>query len=70
MYFGEGHAVDTASELGGLIQIEAGCEKRRVEEQPNQILHGLVRFVCRCLLLQLNHDGVLGLTSMVFFETM
>ena len=44
------HAMDAASELGGFIQIETRCEERGVEEQPNQILHGLVRFVCSCLL--------------------
>ena len=42
--------MDAASELGGFIQIETRCEERGVEEQPNQILHGLVRFVCSCLL--------------------
>jgi UPF0716 family protein affecting phage T7 exclusion len=42
--------MDAASELGGFIQIETRCEERGVEEQPNQILHGLVRFVSSCLL--------------------
>eukprot|EP00438_Fugacium_kawagutii_P023553 Skav200908 [mRNA] locus=scaffold1581:347272:347682:- [translate_table: standard] len=53
------HAMNAACELGGLIQVEAGGEERCVEEQPNQILHGLVRLVSSCLLLELNHDGVL-----------
>eukprot|EP00438_Fugacium_kawagutii_P011597 Skav217344 [mRNA] locus=scaffold1410:402598:403008:+ [translate_table: standard] len=53
------HAMDAACELGGLIQVEAGGEERSVEEQPDQILHSLVGLVCSCLLLELNHDGVL-----------
>eukprot|EP00438_Fugacium_kawagutii_P005796 Skav203225 [mRNA] locus=scaffold2292:247255:247665:- [translate_table: standard] len=53
------HAMDAACKLGGFIQVEAGGEERSVEEQPDQILHGLVRLVSSCLLLELNHDGVL-----------
>mmetsp|Transcript_36757 Transcript_36757/g.79203 ORF Transcript_36757/g.79203 Transcript_36757/m.79203 type:complete len:528 (+) Transcript_36757:116-1699(+) len=53
------HAVDAASELSGLIQVEARCQERGVEEQPDQILHCLVGLVCSCLLLKLNHNGML-----------
>lgn len=47
------HAVDAASELSGLIQVEARCQERGVEEQPDQILHCLVGLVCSRLLPQL-----------------
>mmetsp|Transcript_50154 Transcript_50154/g.82618 ORF Transcript_50154/g.82618 Transcript_50154/m.82618 type:complete len:468 (+) Transcript_50154:273-1676(+) len=60
--------MDAASELGWFIQIEARCEERGVEEQPDQILHGLVRLVCGCLLLELNHDGVLWVHFHGFFR--
>merc|ERR1711874_393203 len=53
------HAVDAACELRRLIEIEAGGEQGRVEKEPNQILHGLVRFVGGCLFLQFCHNGVL-----------
>ena len=44
------HSVDAASELRRLIQVEARGEQRSVEEQPDQVLHGLVRLVCGCAL--------------------
>ena len=43
------HAVDAAGELGRLIQVEAGGEERSVEEQPDQVLHRLVRLICSSL---------------------
>ena len=54
------HAVDAAGELGGLVQVKAGGEERGVEQQPDEILDGLVGLVSGRLLLQLRHDGVLG----------
>ena len=39
------HTVDAASELRRLVQVEAGGEERSVEEQPDQVLHRLVRLV-------------------------
>mmetsp|Transcript_77935 Transcript_77935/g.170723 ORF Transcript_77935/g.170723 Transcript_77935/m.170723 type:complete len:651 (-) Transcript_77935:325-2277(-) len=54
------HAVDAASELSGLVQVEARGQQRRVEEQPDQVLDSLVGLVGGSLLLQLGHDGVLG----------
>merc|ERR1711934_784014 len=54
------HAVNAPSELCWLVEVEARCEKRGVEEEPDQILDGFVLFVSRGLLLELSHDGVLG----------
>mmetsp|Transcript_98056 Transcript_98056/g.253588 ORF Transcript_98056/g.253588 Transcript_98056/m.253588 type:complete len:206 (-) Transcript_98056:1795-2412(-) len=53
------HAVDAAGKLRRLVKVEAGGEQGGVEQQPDQVLHRLVRLVRRCLLLQLRHDGVL-----------
>merc|ERR1712170_175617 len=39
------HAVDTTSELSRLVQIEARGQQGGVEEEPDQVLHGLVRLV-------------------------
>merc|ERR1712070_456431 len=50
------HAVDTSSKLGGLVQVEARSQEGSVKQQPNQVLHSLVRFVGSCLLLELSHD--------------
>jgi len=36
------HAVNAACELSGLVEVEAGGEQRGVEQEPNQVLHGLV----------------------------
>merc|ERR1712094_40729 len=55
------HAVDAASKLSWLIEVEARCEQRGVKEQPNQVLDSLVRLVCSRLLPQLTHDGMLGI---------
>merc|ERR1712186_277855 len=52
--------MDAAGELRGLVKVEARGEQRGVEKQPDQVLHSLVGLVCCCLLLQLGHDGVLG----------
>mmetsp|Transcript_513 Transcript_513/g.1103 ORF Transcript_513/g.1103 Transcript_513/m.1103 type:complete len:411 (-) Transcript_513:1067-2299(-) len=54
------HAVDAAGELGGVIEGEAGGEERGVEEEPDEVLDGLVGLVRRRLLLELHHDAVLG----------
>merc|ERR1712224_232864 len=50
------HAVDATCELCWLIKVETRGEQRSVKEQPDQVLYGLVRLVCRSLLLQLRHD--------------
>ena len=39
------HPVDAARELRGLVQVEAAGEQGGVEEEPDQVLHGLVRLV-------------------------
>merc|ERR1711907_871347 len=39
------HAVDAASKGGRLVQGEAGGEQRGVEQQPDEVLHGLVVLV-------------------------
>ena len=44
----------------GLVKVESGSEPSCVEKQPDKILDGLVRRGSSCLLLQLGHDGVLG----------
>ena len=36
------HAVDAASKLCGLIEVETGCKERCVEKQPDQVLDGLI----------------------------
>merc|ERR1712159_458302 len=54
------HAMNTTCELCRLIKVEARCKQRRVEEKPNQILHGLVRLVSCCLFPQFSHNGVFG----------
>merc|ERR1711959_46533 len=52
------HAVDAAGKLRRLVQVEPGRQERRVEQQPDQVLHRLVRLVRRGLLLELGHDRV------------
>jgi len=44
----------------GVLQAEAGSEKRCLEQEHNEILDGLVVLVQVSLLLQLLDDGVLG----------
>merc|ERR1712184_156722 len=41
------HAVDATRELCWLIEVEARCQQGGVEEEPDQVLHSLVRLV-RC----------------------
>merc|ERR1712083_436661 len=53
------HAMNASCKLCGLVEVEAGSEKGRIEEQPDQVLHSLVRLVCCRLLLQFRHDAVL-----------
>merc|ERR1711972_592540 len=53
------HSVNAASKLGRLIEIEARCQKRGVEEEPDQVLDGFAGLVRSSLLFQLCHDGVL-----------
>ena len=47
--------------LRWLVQVDARGQERRIEKEPDQILHRLVRFVCQRLRLHLRHDGVLDL---------
>merc|ERR1712178_312543 len=35
------HAVDPPSELGGLIEVEAGGQQGSIEKEPDQVLHCL-----------------------------
>merc|ERR1712217_805171 len=53
------HAMNAACKLRWLVEIESRRQEGGVEEKPDQILDGLVRFVGRSLLLQFGHDGVL-----------
>merc|ERR1719235_1482502 len=39
------HAVNAASELGWLVQVEAAREQGGIEQQPNEVLDRLVRLV-------------------------
>ena len=39
------HPVDAARELRGLVQVEAAGEQGGVEEEPDQVLHGLIGLV-------------------------
>ena len=39
------HPVDAARKLCGLVQVEATGEQGGVEEEPDQVLHGLVGLV-------------------------
>merc|ERR1712100_268588 len=52
------HEVDAPGELRWLIQREARSQQGRVKQEPDEILHGLVRLVRGSLLLELRHDGV------------
>ena len=52
------HSVNASRKLRWLVQVEARGEKRRIQKEPDQILHCLVRIVCRRLFLQLLHDGI------------
>ena len=52
--------MDAASELGGLLEVETGGEEGGVEEQPDEVLDGLVGLVGITLGLELAHDGVLA----------
>jgi len=54
------HAVDAPSELGRLLEGKAGRQQRGVEEEPDQILDGLVGLVGVALRLELGHNRVLG----------
>merc|ERR1712012_1256698 len=49
------HAMDAASKLSWLVQVETRGQQGSVKEQPNQIFHCLVGLICCCLLLQLGH---------------
>ena len=50
--------MDASRKLRWLVQVEARSQERRVEKEPDDILHRHVRFVCRRLFLQLRHDGM------------
>lgn len=54
------HAVKVVSELDRLIQTEAGCGVRRVEEEPHRVINSLVGLLCCGLLLVLNMMEYLG----------
>ena len=62
-----GHTVNASRKLRWLVQVEERGEKRRIEKEPDQILHCLVRIVCRRLFLQLRHDGVRWIDLHGFF---
>merc|ERR1712100_287829 len=53
------HTVDATSKLCGFIKVESRGEEGSVEQEPDQIFHSLVGFVCSSLLPELSHDGVL-----------
>ena len=54
------HAVDSAGEVLGLVEGEAGSEHGGVVEEPDEILDGLVGVVDLGLLAELINDLVLG----------
>ncbi|GET93862.1 heat shock protein 83 [Leishmania tarentolae] len=54
------HSVNALGVAGGVLQLEAGREQRRVEEQEDKILHGLVVLVRLHAAAQLLDDGVTG----------
>ena len=51
-----GLSVNASRELSWLIQVEDRGQQGRLEREPDHILHRLVRFVCRRLLLQPLHN--------------
>merc|ERR1712072_1129805 len=54
------HAVDAASKGGGLIEVEARGEQGGVEQEPDEILYGLVVLVLVGTSTQSIDDGVSG----------
>jgi len=54
------HAVDAACELSGFLQVEAAGEQTGVEQQPDEVAHGLVTPVRVRALLEFLNDLVLG----------
>merc|ERR1719271_621726 len=54
------HAVDAASEGGGLVEGEAGGEEGGVEEEPDKVLDGLIVLVLLSTATQSVDDGVRG----------
>mmetsp|Transcript_7952 Transcript_7952/g.7900 ORF Transcript_7952/g.7900 Transcript_7952/m.7900 type:complete len:227 (-) Transcript_7952:176-856(-) len=52
--------MDAAGKLSRVVKAEPRGEKRSIEEQPDQILHSLIRLISSSLLLQLDHDSILG----------
>ena len=63
------HSVNASRKLRWLVQVEARGETRRIQKEPDQILHCLDRIVCRRLFLQLRHDGVRWIDLHGFFWT-
>merc|ERR1712137_876545 len=52
------HAVDTASEGGGLIEVEARGQQRGVEQEPDEVFHSFVVFVLISACAQSINDRV------------
>mmetsp|Transcript_7064 Transcript_7064/g.6414 ORF Transcript_7064/g.6414 Transcript_7064/m.6414 type:complete len:310 (-) Transcript_7064:365-1294(-) len=52
--------MDATGKLSGIIKAEARGKKRSIKEQPDEILYSLVRLISSSLLLQLDHDSILG----------
>merc|ERR1711983_23491 len=64
------HAENTTCKLRWLIQVEARSEQGCVNQRPYEVLHRLVRFICRCFLLEFSHDRVPWVHLHVVFENM
>ena len=54
------HSVDSVGELRGIVKGESGSQEGSFEQQPDQILNGLVALIGIALLLQVADDSVVG----------
>ena len=62
--------MDARREGRRLVEREARRQERRVVEQPDEVLDGLVRLVGLGLVAERRMMGFRGLISMVFFDDM
>ena len=54
------HSVDAGGEGAGVLKGEPRCQKRRVVQQPNQVLDGLVALIDLSLVAELVDDLIFG----------
>jgi len=50
--------VDSVGEISGFIKGESGGKEGGIEEQPDEVLNGLIGFVLIGLFLKFNDNGV------------